>query len=659
MRPSIGSRVLVTLCAVVAVVVVPPAAQQRGASLAEQELASRLAPLALLPEADPFGGVPPACGTPWDFAIQHGLARAAAAIDGEPLYFDQTPRILRATYTGSLVLQNFLVVGDLPTVTFERLDPAQESGKTVETWQRTGTKTIGGRVISIFNPSWSNATFLAHLSRYAWGIDQPYLKWGDFVVPAAPVTTADGMAEPTKRGVYVLISSTNIPSSTVTQISSTVQFASHVVNIHVPDFADLRVGGADDEYVLRQVATEFYKEFPDEYDFISVISQTTQVEDFFGFHRIVRNEIAGLGLSLFDRSAEYGSAGRLKGIEFYPPGGYGSMETSNHEIEHQWGDYYNWRGMANSFEAKGHQPEAHTPLLTPGEVFAGAVLEADRRVAVQAATTSLAGAHGPTYVIERSPTPQTYHPTTLHRMGLIAAASVPPMQVFMSQGQFKADTSSSPDAGTVLQGEHDEVTINEIMQFHGTRSGPVPTELRRATVIVSRNGLLPKEEMDHVNFYAARHAAAEGVTTYDGMPGFFEATGKRLPLKTDITPKTAQKITTSPTASYANLGAADWPGILFDNPIPGRIRVGQRVNLDGRVTATDRSDYRTACFRFRRNGAANANEIFFCAAISGNRFSTGFTFGDTQKGTYVLDSFLFFDDTPQFPKSAVSGMVVD
>ena len=104
------------------------------------------------------------------------------------------------------------------------------------------------------------------------------------------------------------------------------------------------------------------------------------------------------------------------------------MSTSNHQIVQQWVDYWNWSPVAGGVERTGYQPETHTPLLYPGEVYAGAVLPAHLRVA--------AAADGAAYAIEHTPSPALYHPTTLYRMGLIGPESVPDLLVFERQGQF-------------------------------------------------------------------------------------------------------------------------------------------------------------------------------------------------------------------------------
>ena len=134
------------------------------------------------------------------------------------------------------------------------------------------------------------------------------------------------------------------------------------------------------------------------------------------------------------------------------------------------------------------------------------------------------------YVIESTPAPSVYHPTTLYRMVLIGPEDVPEMVVFENQRQFSTDSRSSPAIGTAVDGGTRAVHINDIMAEHGVRSGPVDSSWRRVTIVVSRNELLSPDEMDYWNFFAARHEARSGATTLGG-----EVAGNRfdIPLRFD------------------------------------------------------------------------------------------------------------------------------
>lgn len=294
----------------------------------------------------------------------------------------------------------------------------------------------------------------------------------------------------------------------------------------------------------------------------------------------------------------------------------------------------------------GHVPEAHTPLFyTPstrvvglnaaaagttskGENFIGAVLEATRRVRKV----------GGGFEIERSGPPAVFHPLQLYRMGKLKKARVPDVTLFVSQGQFDPDSSSAPDVGTPVTGGTTVVTINDIMRQHGTRSGPSSNQWRRATVVVSRDGLLTQ---DSWNFFAQRLMATQGVTTSAGLPSFFEATGKKVRLKTDINPRRSPKIKQKLTVTYPKFGTTDWRGIEFDKLVPSRFRAGKTVTLSGRVTATDLKNAIEIVLWFQVDGVPSSEWKLIREPVTGGRFSARVNFTGGEKDVYTLAVFLF------------------
>jgi len=100
------------------------------------------------------GGQPePASGTPALVAHQRASAFAppgssrfaqTGAPDGQPLWYDQNPRLLHAAHTGGLALDNLLVLGDVETLYFERW--SDRSGSVPETWHRIDTTAVEGRL---------------------------------------------------------------------------------------------------------------------------------------------------------------------------------------------------------------------------------------------------------------------------------------------------------------------------------------------------------------------------------------------------------------------------------------------------------------------------------------------------------------------------------
>ena len=529
----------------------------------------------------------------------------------------------------NLALRTFWCGATIPSFNSERRDLDEDSGFSTETWSRTGTTEFAGRLVSVFRLVWEVDRLRDALRTQRWGVDRPFLLWGEIVVPDVGATG--------RRQVYLQIVPPNIPPSAVAQASSTVQYTSHAVNIWMPEFGQSRVQGGEGEIDLAGLTNRFYEVFVDEYETLAVVSQTALLTSLTGFRRHVKNDVLGIGLELFDASADYGSASVLQGIELYPPGGWATARATLHQQAHRWGDY---TGVWDQLKVvrQGNAPASHVPLLSPGAVLAGAVLEGTRRVGVTAA-------------IEQTLPTVTFHPLTLYRMGLLDLAAVLPLQVFVDQGQFNPVDRVAPPVGTLVEGGAITVVGSDFVAADGGRIGPPATHLRRAVIYVSRGGLASQAEMDVVNFYAARLAAIDGGDQLGWLPEFFEATGGRATLATDVTPKpgttVAGKLLPEPSSGRLDVGTDALIDVTLDEPIPGRIAVGQTINLSGTVTSTGGRASSIACFRFIRYGSTDPNEVFVCGSLSAGRFNVDLTFTAGRRGRYTVEPFLFGADANQ------------
>ena len=246
-------------------------------------------------------------------ARRQGLNSPWGMPDGEPLSFQQTPPILRADHGGSIALLEFAVLGDYPTLTLERTDESVASGVAIEQWQRTGTTRVGGRLVSVFEPRWSRRVWSERLQHARHGFDRPYILWGRVVLPSS--LSNGSTARPETRPLYLRLGSSGLPRSRVRQTAPDVQYASHVVNLVLPGFGDTRITSGTYDFDLPTAARAFLAHFSDNYDSIAFIPQRTQLAEFGGFHRNIRNEVEGIGKPLLDQSHLYGSDGRLKSVE--------------------------------------------------------------------------------------------------------------------------------------------------------------------------------------------------------------------------------------------------------------------------------------------------------------------------------------------------------
>ena len=646
--------VLVVACAGIAAALASPGtarpAAQEGPPAADRDAAA--AWLAALPPEPAF-----VCGTPelvarqtWSGVTRLPPIRMADEEEespyGQPLWFDPRPRLIRADGTEGLAFREFLIVGDLETVDFERWSSAAGEALT-ETWTRTGTRTFLGQMVSAFDPTWDAAALWDAIGTRRRGFDSPFVYFGTLRIPM-PVEMDDettGDDEPKEDdfeevGIHLPVAPLNLPTSRVETIGDDVQYASHVVNIIHRGFGTGRAQGDDYAFELEKITRRFYDIFPDIYDSIAIVTAEQHPSPKFGaYHWNVRNPIKGLGRDEFDYTDYFGSKGALRSVELYRDARFAAAWTSNHEIGHQWADYWDWSEIADGIERAGWNPAGHTPLLFPGEALLGAVLRPIRRIAL-----ADGGDEGEeaSYVIERTPAPSLYHPTTLYRMGLIGPEEVPEMLVFENQGQFSEDSVTAPDIGSTVEGEGRPVHISDILAQHGTRSGPVDASWRRVTIVVSRNELLSPEEMDYWNFFAARHAAQSGVTTFGGMPAFYEATGGRVPLDTTLEKFSGSRIVNDPPLQVSDvpIDRREFRGVQLEAPVPGAMTTGEEMTFAGRLVSDEAPDAVEVCVRQAHIGGPPNDEgndirvVLACDEPAGNRFSMPLTFD--QAGRYSL-----------------------
>ena len=604
-----------------------------------------------------------ACGAPARLARWRAIRMVPPLPEGAPLAYAQFPRILTPTETGTIRVVAE-VVGDVPSVVFRRNVPALETGYTQELWTRSTTRTVDGRLVSVFDQRYPGA-ILADLLVYAHGYDFPQVPLGRLEVPGSSVTDLDGTPPAsTFLTVWLRLASSDLPVSTVRVTTPAVggvpaaQYASHVVNIVVPGFGDAQVLSGTQAFELEEAAQAFYQQFADTYHTLSFIPRRSPLSSSAAFNVNVKNDVGGIGAALVDHQSAYGS-GTLQSVQLYAAGFAGQHETTVHQTAHHWGDETNLAEIAGVAVA-GHQPESHTPLLSRGATLIGAVLEGTREVE----RVSSAGLGGDdTFQITRTTVPVTFHPLQLYRMGLLEPAAVPDVIVFGDQAQLSQGRAVAPAVGTPVAGERRTVNINQIMSALGARRGPSFAEWRQAFVVVS-DEFISQMEMDYYNFYAQRAAAATGTRSYDGYGSFAEATGYRVTLRTDIdtldggsNPKITQRL----TVSYPPFGPRDWRGLVFEAPVPSRVTAGASLSLTGSIDpAILAGSYQFVILRASRYGDAPSDATTFQTTVSGGRFSVPLQFTSAQTGAYAIDAFIFVDaDSPAIPTSVVTPLFVE
>jgi len=122
-----------------------------------------------------------------------------------------------------------------------------------------------------------------------------------------------------------------------------------------PGFPLVKVTCGDREPLIG-AAKELYAVYPDKFDFITVMPGGTMWDprrpwDLGGYGEnvpyfiSVRQQIQGIGLTTWDNTAAYGSAGRLQGAIYHS---FGDASVLLHEVGHQWGIHYGYQlGLSN------------------------------------------------------------------------------------------------------------------------------------------------------------------------------------------------------------------------------------------------------------------------------------------------------------------------
>ncbi len=570
---------------------------------------------------------------------RYGWRPLEALADGRPVSFTQDPSLLTADYRGGVTLRDFLVAGDVPAIRFKPFDP-DSTGQ--ETWTRTGVLNIGGRTVSVFNPSWGSDRLSAVMRRTNWGFDYPFVYWGE-VLP-------DGIDVGGGYHVRLRFVSNALPAVTVRQAAPDVQYSSSVVNIRIDGFSNSRLGTDENQVDFAAVTKKFYQYFQDTYDTIAITTQDLNLSGFSAFHVNVKNEVSGIGQEIFNSAPDYGSAGRLSSVEMFYGSNIATNKTGTHEVAHQWGAFIDWTRL-NGLVRTGHQPAAHDPLMSGGETYIGSVLDGDVRVSGDG------GWH-----IEATPYPIRFHPLTLYAMGAVPKEAVPDIVTFDDQGQFLGlPDPRNPDPGTPVGGAMHSTSISNIIGMLGARSGPAPTEWQRAIVIVSSGRLLTQREMDYWTFYAQREADPNrsGVASYDGYVSFDVATNGAIDLKHEIRPLAGGQIVQPLAVDYPSFAANDFRDVVFDQRIASLYRVGTTATFSGRVSATDRNDYFAVIVRLYRTPGGASDIIQAQAAINGNgSFSVTLPpFGPEHAGRYTLQVFLFFPNAGSQTPRVIAGPI--
>ena len=241
-----------------------------------------------------------------------------------------------------------------------------------------------------------------------------------------------------------------------------------------------------------EVARKFYQSHPDNYDQLVIWTDATVVDDAFAYEVTVANEVRGIGLTQFDASGDFGSAGRLRSyavmdwIGKYPEdplqaflGENNTVSLLGQEVGHRWLAF---------LEFRNHTGQRSEALLGRDQAHWSFFFDSDASVMEGNDIEDLGGGS-----FRTNAAVQRYSRLDQYAMGL-----VPPSQVATFfyvdnptnvAGGREAD--SAPRVGVTFNGTRRDVLIDDVIAVMGARvpsSTDSPRVHRQAFLLVVGRG---------------------------------------------------------------------------------------------------------------------------------------------------------------------------
>jgi len=400
----------------------------------------------------------------------------------DSLYYQWEPPVLRSGSTQSVRLEVKLV-GKPSQIEIE-LDP-------------TGTGITGGNKLPLRDDGTGGDrvasdniwTAMLNSAQIVQGLraDDLFSRFVGFVQAVPTYILPCGL--PWRLNIFAPVASDEVVRMAVGRPAADVQYTAYVANI--ADAAWLKDDAAQLNY--GEMAKKFYRTFPDGYDFLNIVTYGRVYFSNRG-HMTVSNDVQGIGATIFNQSANYGSTGRLKGITVFPNFTFfdGAETAYQHELGHQWINFLNVPPLAS---AKPHWPLSSLasgimgfsiPPTNEGGDFACQVLSEAGGVRLVPRTEAA-----------------VFTDLDLYLMGLAPAEEVQEHIVLAEQ-----------DVTAVLQqcnrqlysGSVTRVRLADIVKVAGARApayGTAPRRFKVATLVVSPS-LLSEDALALASFFARR-----------------------------------------------------------------------------------------------------------------------------------------------------------
>lgn len=403
-----------------------------------------------------------------------------------------------------------------------------------------------GGFTSVYIPSWWGQDFRF----YSLTVNGSPIDWSDYT---------NGPFAPNQNWISLAVVKAS-DAQTPVAMRTGVQAASNLLNIHNPK-GSLDPKAAYGSNARRQAAAySFYQVMGDDYDFIFFFSDARIAASYAAFYYGVQNDVQNIGKSLYNDSAQYGSAGRLHGLMFM---NFASNGPTLHELMHQW--------AAPNLTALGFHQCTDTSHWGVSGVGKGQLGGFDPATLVNLGGGSYRT--GLFYPNANGGDSVNYAPLELYLAGFLDASSVPSITMPTSVNCGSLNYDYVNGYTTFSAAGLSSVTINQIT---ATLGGPrIPgaatsqKNFKAAMVILSQDMLTPAE----MAFYNGWSKNLGAETGNGSLKSFKEATGGIATLDTTILSQSGPEINIRWTGGGPSIASGDTTPSTTDGTDFGRIKV--------------------------------------------------------------------------------------
>jgi hypothetical protein len=270
---------------------------------------------------------------------------------------------------------------------------------------------------------------------------------------------------------------------------------------------------------------KLYSVLPDVFDFALVmpgmqIFRPSDLAENVPYEVNVANDVQHIGMDIFDRTAEFGSAGRLKAVVYHS---FGDVSIVDHELGHAWGvnigRSLDLMDVSNGTLMLGHWNDMADIQGQMGRYY----------FAEDGSIGHFADNGDGTWRLVANTEVEPYSPLELYLMGMIPPEQVPPIHILTDP--------NLTDPQRITAASYQTVTIDQIMQAEGGERVPSYAEAQKdfsLAFIVSQDA--PFNDAAYAYFSLLSHSlmSRNPPRQHSSFAPFYWATGGRGTLDTRL-----------------------------------------------------------------------------------------------------------------------------